>query len=45
LAWNTSIAVTHAGSESACVSRPMNSGPSTPWAARYSQMAWLVAAM
>ncbi len=45
LAWNTSIAVTHAGSDSACVSRPMNSGPSMPCCARYSQIAWLVAAM
>jgi hypothetical protein len=45
LAWNTSIAVIHDGSDSACVSRPMNSGPSVPCAARYSQIAWLVAAM
>ena len=34
-----------AGSDSAWVSRPRNSGPSVPCAARYSQMAWLVAAM
>jgi hypothetical protein len=45
LAWNTSIAVVHAGSDSACVSRPMKSGPSVRWNARYSQIAWLVAAM
>ena len=45
LAANTSTAVTQAGSDSACVSRPRNSGPSVPCAARYSQMAWLVAAM
>src|SRR3712207_7003401 len=36
LAASTSRALAHAGSESAWVSRPMNSGPSVPWAARYS---------
>ena len=35
----------HAGSDSAWVSMPRYSGPSVPWAARYSQIAWLVAAM
>ena len=41
----TSSAVTHAGSDRACVSLPRNSGPAIPCAARCSQMAWLVAAM
>lgn len=45
LAANTSSAVTFAGSDSACVSAPRKRGPSVPWSARYSQMAWLVAAM
>ena len=39
LAASTSHADAHAGSDRACVSRPMNSGPSTPCAARYSAMA------
>ena len=45
LATNTSSADTVAGSLSACVSAPRNSGPSMPCAARYSQIAWLVATM
>jgi hypothetical protein len=45
LAANTSSAVIIAGSLSACVSRPRNSGPSVPCARRYSTIAWLVAAM
>ncbi|CAM5584615.1 hypothetical protein SHIRM173S_05921 [Streptomyces hirsutus] len=45
LAANTSRAVTRAGSDSAWVSAPRKSGPSVPWPSRYSQMAWLIAAM
>jgi hypothetical protein len=45
LAANTSSAVWVAGSESACVSRPRNSGPVVRCSARYSTIAWLVAAM
>lgn len=45
LAANTSSAVTRAGSDRAWVSAPRKRGPSVPCAARYSQMAWLVAAM
>jgi len=41
----TSIADFHAGSERTWVSRPMNSGPSVPWLARYSTMACVVATM
>ena len=43
LAASTSSALTWAGSDSACVSAPRNSGPSIPCPARYSQMAWVVA--
>jgi hypothetical protein len=42
---STSSAVPNAGRDSACVSRPMNSGPSMPCAARYSQMACAMARM
>ncbi len=42
---STSSAVCHAGSDRACVSRPMNSGPSVPWDARYSTIACVIAAM
>lgn len=42
---NTSMAVTRAGSDSAWVSAPRKSGPSVPCRARYSLIAWLVAAM
>jgi len=35
----------HAGSDRTWVSRPMKSGPSVPWLARYSTMAWVVATM
>ena len=45
LAASTSSALTCAGSESACVSAPRYSGPSIPWVARYSQIAWVVARM
>ena len=45
LAASTSSALTCAGSESACVSAPRNSGPSIPCAARYSQIAWVMARM
>ena len=45
LAASTSSALTWAGSDSAWVSAPRYSGPSMPWAARYSQMAWVVATM
>ncbi len=45
LATSTSSAVFHAGSDSPWVSLPMNSGPSTPCPARYSTIAWVVAAM
>ena len=45
LAASTSRALTHAGSDRAWVSRPMKSGPSTPLAVRYSQMACVVATM
>ena len=45
LACNTSIAVFHAGSDSAWVSLPMNSGPVVPCEARYSTIACVVAAM
>ena len=33
------------GAERACVSLPMNSGPSVPWAWRYSQIACVIARM
>ena len=39
------MAVVQAGWDSAWVSLPMNSGPVMPWAARYSTIAWVVAAM
>src|SRR5271166_3872224 len=39
----TSSAVRWADPESACVSRPMNSGPSVPRMRRKSQMAWVMA--
>jgi len=39
----TSTAVYKAGSESACVSMPMNKGPLVLLALRYSQIAWLIA--
>ena len=45
LAASTSSADTQAGSDSPCVSRPMNSGPVVPCAARYSTMAWVIARM
>jgi len=45
LAAKTSTAVTVAGSDRAWVSFARNSGPSMPWAARYSQIACDVAAM
>ena len=45
LAASTSSALAVAGSDSACVSPPRYSGPSMPWPARYSQMAWVVATM
>jgi len=45
LAASTSKADAHAGSDSACVSRPMNSGPVVPCAARYSTIACVVARM
>ena len=45
LAASTSSALAVAGSESACVSAPRYSGPSMPWPARYSQIAWVVARM
>ena len=45
LAASTSSAVAQAGSDRPWVSRPTNSGPSKPCAARYSQMAWVVARM
>lgn len=45
LAANTSTAVIRAGSDNAWVSAPRKSGPSVPWRARYSLIAWLVAAM
>ena len=45
LAASTSSALTCAGSDSACVSAPRYSGPSMPWLARYSQIAWVVARM
>ncbi len=45
LACSTSRAVFHAGSDSAWVSLPMNSGPVVPCEARYSTIACVVAAM
>jgi nicotinate phosphoribosyltransferase len=39
------VAVEVAGPESAWLSAPRNSGPSVPWSARYSQMAWVMARM
>jgi len=45
LAASTSSALTWAGSDSAWVSAPRYSGPSIPPAARYSQIAWVVARM
>ena len=45
LAASTSRAVRWAGPDRACVSRPMTSGPSMPLAARYSTIAWVMAAM
>ena len=42
---NTSIALASAGSDSACVSMPINSGPVIPCAWRYSQMACEMANM
>jgi hypothetical protein len=45
LAASTSSALTWAGSDSAWVSAPRYSGPSIPCAARYSQMACVVARM
>jgi hypothetical protein len=45
LAASTSSALRVAGSESACGSMPRNTGPSTPWPRRYSQIAWLMATM
>ena len=44
-ATRTSTQVCQAGSESACVSAPTNSGPSVPSRVRYSTIAWVVAAM
>jgi hypothetical protein len=43
LAASTSSALSNAGCDSACVSQPMNSGPSMPFPCRYSQIAWLIA--
>src|SRR5271154_6008741 len=40
---NTSSALADAGSESACVSMPRNSGPAIPFAIRYAQIACVVA--
>jgi hypothetical protein len=40
---STSRALAVAGSDSACVSVPRNSGPSIPCCLRYSQIAWLIA--
>lgn len=45
LATSTSSAVFQAGKDSPWVSLPMNNGPSTPWPARYSTIACVVAAM
>ncbi len=45
LAASTSSAVAVAGSDSAWVSAPRNSGPSVPCPVRYSQIACVVAAM
>src|SRR5258708_5020352 len=45
LAANTSSALASAGVDSAWVSMPMNSGPSTPAPWRCSQIAWLMARM
>ena len=39
------MAVVQAGLDSAWVSLPMYSGPVMPWDARYSTIAWVVAAM
>jgi hypothetical protein len=36
---STSSALSNAGCDSACVSKPMNSGPSMPLLWRYSQIA------
>ena len=43
LAASTSSALRNAGSDSACVSMPMNSGPSMPCDARWSQIACVIA--
>jgi hypothetical protein len=40
---STSAIVRSAGPDSACVSRPRNSGPSIPWASRYRHTAALMA--
>ncbi len=45
LAPRTSSAEVHAGSLRPWVSLARNSGPSVPWAARYSTIAWVVARM
>ena len=45
LAASTSSALAVEGSASACVSATRYSGPSMPWAAQYSQIAWVVARM
>ena len=45
LAASTSSALASAGTESACVSMPRNSGPSISCCFRYRQMAWVMARM
>ena len=45
LAARTSSAVAKAGFESACVSNPMNRGPSIPACLRWRQIAWVIARM
>ena len=45
LAPSTSSADTQAGSDRPCVSLARKSGPSVPWAVRYSTIAWVVARM
>ena len=43
LAASTSSALSKAGLDSACVSKPMNSGPDIPSCRRYRQIAWVIA--
>jgi hypothetical protein len=42
---STSKAVSRAGTDSACVSMPTNTGPVTPCSRRYSTKAWVTARM